>query len=179
MGQERLDSDQVRWVDGALRDICRMCSWADTADGRSYWEGVRTRLIAMRDNKTTDGKPYVDPEPPIPDGYRKAVAGDEGRTDCMFWSRVQPKWCVRDPEKIGERFCQTYRYIVPVDKAPTDEDSKGRPVVMVRDYHDEQWKKATLYGVIQHATHYSFLVASPTASGRFKFCRHLYPNETP
>ena len=186
------------------------------------------KLSAMRHHGTTDGKPYVEPEPPIPDGYRratggdvakrpdckywsqsqkdwvpaicmaydagtvfivpveppilgghrKAIAGDEGRTDCKIW--YSQGWHDRDILQVGKAFDSTAKYIVPVDKTPTDEDAKNRPVVMVRDTPSEPWQRRRLMGVLSKAS-YPFVVPSLSDASTqiFRYCRLPYPNETP
>jgi hypothetical protein len=42
---------------------------------------VYGKLDAVRNHGTSDGLPFVEPVPAIPEGYRKAVEGDKKRKD--------------------------------------------------------------------------------------------------
>ncbi len=77
---------------------------------------LETHLRNVCEYGTTDGKPWVEPEPPIPKGWRKAEADEWTRTDVMVWSYRAGKWEMRliqgskfDPP--GGRSV----YIVPID----------------------------------------------------------------
>lgn len=162
MPNKKLPSDELKCVQQALLAMGQVCGAYD----------VYSRLRDMVREGTTDGKPCVDPEPPIPDGWRLAVAGDEGRQDHRYWDRSAMRWL--SASGVMER--DDSGYIVPVDHVPTDEDAQNRPEVMVRDAASCRWVKAKLYGVVPE-TSYPFLVCEWPVSGRYKFCRFPYPGE--
>ena len=180
MTQRKLTDSERRQVSEARVHITNMYEWKDLADGHQYWHGVASRLLAMVNHGTTDGKPYVDPEPPIPDGYRLAVAGDEGRTDCKIW--CLRGWHARDMLQSGKPFCDQSVYIVPADRVPTDDDAKSRPEVMVRDSDGQKWHPTKRILILVRDCERSKYKFATTDTERieivcWKYCRHLYPGE--
>lgn len=176
--QRKLTDDELQKVMAARHDIKQMCEWGSTDRGREYWHGVVQQLNAMAFHATTDGQPWVDPEPPIPEGYRLAVAGDEGRSDCKFWNPFESKWQTR--ARPGMSFINGDPYIVPADRTPTDEDAKSRPEVMVRDDHAMEWKKQKLVFANCCADAVRKFVTVDSDSQRsyeYRYARHLYPGE--
>jgi hypothetical protein len=143
MKQHRISPHQQKAASVAADKIDIAFHWAATPDGHDYWSGVCKKLRAIDKHGTTDGKPWVEPEPEIPADYRKATAelGDDQRHDCKYWDGE--KWCKREPGFfVGNILC-----IVPVDKAPTEENAKNCDVVMVRDEERHDWKPRRLVSI--------------------------------
>jgi hypothetical protein len=79
MMQRKLTDEELQVVMDARSHVRQVAKFS--AHAAHFHESLR-RLDEMASNGTTDGKPYVDPEPPIPDGYRRAVQGDETAKMC-------------------------------------------------------------------------------------------------
>ena len=107
-------------------------------DQGRYWVDVRNSLDDKIKHGTSDGNPWVDPEPPIPEGYRKAQKHEYRRNDVQYWEASKSEWRPR-PEPGGSPFYKEIHYIVPIDPPLTDEDAKERPFVMVRDDVRDGW----------------------------------------
>jgi hypothetical protein len=98
-------------------------TWADTSkpiDTRArFWHRSKQFWCDLFiDHCYAEGEAYIVPiDPPVPEGYRKAVAGDEGRKDCMIWKSggYVKRW--RDDQNGSETcpFCIGEHYIVPID----------------------------------------------------------------
>jgi hypothetical protein len=110
------------------------------------WDEQFADLLAVADNGTTDGKPCVEPQPEIGDGYRLATWADKDRRDLEFWSRIGGGWLARQTIH-GTPLDPDYHYRVPIDRIPTDEDAVGRPTVMVRDNDKQGWQARKLLAV--------------------------------
>jgi hypothetical protein len=115
----------------------------------------------------------VDPLPEIGDGWRPATEADKDRRDRNHWDPQDGCWYY---SRTGTYDSDTV-YRVPVDHIPTDKDSAGRPIVLVKDYEDGEWKqRGRLLAVTDRS--YKFVVggegydASP-----WRFCRFPYPGE--
>lgn len=171
MTQRRLTDEELQVVADARLHIRQIAAFAFHS---VYWQSALSRLNLMATNSTTDGKYYVEPEPPIPDGYRRAVAGDEGRKDCKVWKGggYVDRW--ESKHLTGESpFVEGNHYIVPVDRIPTDEEALKRPVVMVRDHLGCAWHKDVLLGVRPYDSHYKF----SCIGSNWHYCRFPYPSE--
>lgn len=168
MGQRKLTNYEQQLVYKAWNAIGRLNS--------QLIPEIYSRLSGMRVHGTTDGKPYVEPQPEIPEGYRSAVEGDESRQDAKLW--VAGDWGDRPASSASrsQPFDTGVLYIVPVDRIPTDDDAKQRPTVMVRDVVGGPFFKATLLAVVEHK--FPFVVALPSgAVDSHRFCRFPYPGE--
>jgi hypothetical protein len=172
--QRKLTEDQKQRINRACTDIADMCGWSDTAKGKDYWVDVVSELLDMARHGTTDGKPWVDTEPAIPEGWRLANSRDEyRREDVKFWNSYANEWQLRVVR--GATFSNEDRYIVPIDRIPTDEEAMTRPRVMVRNRDDEDWKEAVLYGVEdQHS--YPYLTKHGNWR-QWRYCRYPYEGE--
>lgn len=109
-------------------------------DQGRYWSEVLLSLGDKIKHGTSDGKPYVEPEPPIPEGYRKANGDEYKRKDVQCWYVYSKKWRPRmdqgtefDPPQFSTR------YIVPIDPPLADEDARERPWVMCRNHTGGFW----------------------------------------
>ena len=137
MGQRKLTREELQHVDRAawyLRSVMNHCGLI--ANGGS----VLDHLNAIEAHGTTDGKPWIEPQPEIGEGYRVATDDDEDRRDLEAW--LASKWI-----KTGPGVCTGVTYRVPVDRIPTDEDAKQRPTVMVRDNDKQDWQARKLLAV--------------------------------
>jgi hypothetical protein len=107
-----------------------------------YWAVVLGSLDDKIKHGTTDGKPYVDPEPAIPEGWRRAEADEWKRTDVKFWKSKDKIWLLRAKSGPFDEIKTGTRYIVPIDPPLTDEDACVWPrrLVMVRDGKHERWE---------------------------------------
>jgi len=146
MTQTKLTKENAKSLHEAA-DIIQGCfDWGDTDEGYHFWGRVVEMLRNKASNRTSDGKPYVDPEPPIPEGWRRAEADEWTRRDVKFWLRNVHEvagWQFRlsqgkpfDRAEIGTI------YIVPIDPPLTDQDACVWPrlKVMVRDKDDRPWE---------------------------------------
>jgi hypothetical protein len=123
----------------------------------------------MASNGTTDGRPWIEPQPEIGEGYRVATDDDEDRRDLEAW--LASRWI-----KTGPGVCTGVTYRVPVDRIPTDEDAKQRPTVMVRDYETAEWKARSLLAVTDRS--FPFVAGgSGYDSAPWRLCRFPYPSE--
>ena len=167
MGQRKLTDRQMCHADEACRHISRIAAWDEIDGGDAYWRDVHSRLRAMATNGTTDGKPYVEPQPEIGDGYRVATLSDAHRRDRQVW--CDGFWL---NAQIGHT--ETNRvYSVAKDRIPTDDDAVGRPTVMVSTNLSDEWLARRLLGV----TEMGFLVASGDGFTNWKQARFPYPGE--
>jgi hypothetical protein len=166
MKQRKLTPAELRSVADA-RHHMRNVAQIDTG---ALAGAIVIELNNMATYGTNDGKPWVELLPEIGDGYREATLSDAHRRDRQVW--CDGLWL---NAQIGHT--ETNRvYSVPVDRIPTDEDAKQRPMVMVRDAHNHPWRPAKLYGVAL-GTAYPFLCERDSLSSVMLFCRFPYPGE--
>ena len=140
MMQMKLTEENAKRLDKAADIIAQAFSWGDTDEGNEYWDEVYERLRNKAANRTSDGKPYVEPEPEIPEGYRKANADEWRRKDVKLWLQATKEWELRYCQ--GCPFDKTAEhYIVPIDPPLTDQDACVVPrlLVMVRDHESDGW----------------------------------------
>jgi hypothetical protein len=137
-----LNQEGLELVEQARRNLHAMCGWTVTYRGDAYWRDVDKELGKMLVHGTTDGKPYVEPQPEIPEGYRRATEADKNRRDRQ--GIFEGEWV-----QAAMGICFTgVTYRVPIDRIPTDEDARQRPTVMVRDDAHETWKARTIVAVL-------------------------------
>lgn len=142
--QHKLTEYQIELLNSAfiqLRDFGLSFGYENTIEGSDYWHKVLNNINDKRLNGTSDGKSYVEPEPPIPEGYRKANPDEWTRRDVKYWDLLQKDWHLRHLQGVEFNlpFMQT-RYIVPVDPPLTDQDARTRPWIMVKNSEEEQWQ---------------------------------------
>jgi hypothetical protein len=126
-------------------------------------------------HRTTDGKPYVEPQPEVGDGYRPATEADAWRKDVEYFSNLKGNgWFPRAVH--GKPLESSYHYRVPIDRVPTDEDAVGRPIVMVLDGVSGAWAKASLLAVTSDDT-YPFCALMDGVVDSWMDCRFPYPGE--
>ena len=171
MGQRKLTDRQVDHAKQAAKSLADGVPWEHTPDGDGYWIRVHNRLDAMARHGTTDGKPYVEPQPEIGEGYRVATEADMGRRDRDMCD-IHGKWV---PAHVGIH-ASNYTYRVPVDHIPTDEEAKQRPMVMVQDGVSGEWMKASLLAVTNDET-YPFCALMDGNVDSWMDCRFPYPGE--
>ena len=174
MTQRKLTEDEMSRIDFARFAIAALPKWSEISGGEDYWRVGLLMLSDMATHGTTDGKPYVEPQPEIGDGYRVATKADNDRLDLEVV--IDDRWV-----KTGPGVLDGFTYRVPVDRIPTDEDAKQRPIVMVRDDEDSQWKEKKLLGVA--GGHFPFVVVTPDfkpgyyESSQWRLCRFPYTGE--
>lgn len=156
--QRKLTTEQIGKLKQARNGICSVRSiWEDTDEGRRDWQAVVDLIDAKIHNGTSDGKPYVDPEPPMPEGWRRAEADEWTRTDTQYWDIYRKDWRPRSSQGTAfDPVVMKTRYIVPIDPPLTDQDAKARPLVMVRDAVHNDWVREP-----------KILVSAPPASARY------------
>ena len=143
MTQTKLTKEEIGKLKQARNGIENGVVWDETDEGHNYWQKVSELLDAKIKHGTSDGKPYVDPEPPIPEGWRLANADEWTRTDVKFCSSLSAfEWRPRPVQ--GNPFdgpIHNIRYIVPIDPPLTDQDACVWPrlLVMVRDHESKPW----------------------------------------
>jgi hypothetical protein len=113
-----------------------------------YWAVVLGSLDDKIKHGTTDGKPYVDPEPAIPEGWRKAEPDEYQRKDVKT-TDTKGGWVYRNA-CAGMSFDKAHRYIVPIDPPLTDQDACVWPrlKVMVRNHHTEKFHGPYRLGMV-------------------------------
>ena len=144
--------------------------------GHPVYSGVvLSGLDEVATHGTTDGKPWIEPQPEVGEGYRLATKSDVGRRDLEFWSKTGGGWQHRKSFR-GAPLDPDYHYRVPVDRIPTDEDAKQRPMVMVRDSDDQNWKPATLLALRSGSL--AFVATTPSnLLSSWAQARFPYPGE--
>jgi len=171
MGQRKLTREELQHVDRAawyLRSVMNHCGLIANGDS------VLDHLSAIEVHGTTDGKPWIEPQPEIGEGYRAATEADVKRRDLEFWSDFNQRWMVRAEGPVP--LFSDYHYRVPVDRIPTDEDAKQRPTVMVWDYETAEWKARSLLAVTDRG--FPFVAGGPGYdSAPWRLCRFPYPGE--
>jgi hypothetical protein len=165
--QRKLTADELLHAQIARTHIQQMYTASGLPDG-GHWFGQHLLLSHMIDNGTTDGKPYVEPQPEIGDGYRVATESDASRLDLQVWHDT--KWKTTSPG-----ICEGFTYRVPVDRIPTDEDAKQRPIVMVRHRGEQLWRTMPLVAVVKSDR--PFITLQGTVIWRFQESRFPYPGE--
>lgn len=178
MKQRKLMAYEIDRCNEAIGAITQVREFSTTVHIRQLFELTLLAVKDMKNSGTTDGKPYVDPEPPkIPDGYRKweqceLRPGTKMRSDIMYWNIASKKWV----SKSNNVYHSDTLYIVPVDRIPTDEEAAVFPriQVMVQDNPSTigPWRKETLLAV-KLESDYPFV----TSNGNWAHCRHLHPGE--
>jgi hypothetical protein len=128
---------------------------------------------------TTDGNPYVEPQPEIGEGYRYAIESDVNRLDVERWDTKSFAWHVRDASRRGEPLDKEITYRVRIDRIPTDDDAKQRPTVMVRNNERMKWKVVKLIMVAKKAEgiHFPFVTIDSLRPDCWACCRFPYPGE--
>jgi hypothetical protein len=169
MGQRKLTGFEVDKIAILLNDLDKAAELIGCNDARQYFPDAVDMLASMKTNRTTDGKPWIEPQPEIGEGYRPATDDDEDRRDLEAW--LASKWI-----KTGPGVCTGVTYRVPVDRIPTDEDAKQRPTVMVRDSDDQNWKPATLLALRSGSL--AFVATTPSnLLSSWAQARFPYPGE--
>ncbi len=151
MTQKKLTKENAKSLHEAA-DIIQDCfDWSDTDEGAHFWFRVVELLRNKASNGTSDGMPWVDPEPPIPEGWRRADHPDDYmRDDVKFFSKLHREWKDRSKCSPGLRFFSEYTYIVPVDPPLTDQDACVWPrlLVMVRNRDTEKFHGPYRLGMV-------------------------------
>jgi hypothetical protein len=175
MTQRKLTDFEIVKLGLLLEDLDRAAETIGCNDARQYFFDAVEMLSNMRTHGTTDGKPRIEPQPEIGEGYRLATEADKNRRDLEFWSRIGGGWQHRKTIH-GTPLDPDYHYRVPVDRIPTDEDAKQRPTVMVRDYETAEWKARSLLAVTDRS--FPFITGgSGYDSAPWRLCRFPYPGE--
>ena len=171
MAQRKLTKRELQKVS---RAVWYLRSLARVRGDKPYTTIVLNDLDAMARYGTTDGNPYVEPQPEIGDGYRVATEADALRKDVECFSNLKGNgWFLR--ARHGKPLESSYHYRVPVDRIPTDEDAKQRPTVMVRDNDHETWKKRKMVAALSEW--FYAISLGGTNVQTWKQCRFPYPGE--
>ena len=170
MGQRKLTDEELQTVMETRWQLRKVANFGCTSVHASIMIDELSRMGA---HCTTDGKPYVEPQPEIGDGYRVATEADKGRRDRQgFFEGV---WV---QAAMGICFCGIASR-VPVDRIPTDKDAKQRPAVMVRNNERMKWKVVKLIMVAEKAEgmHFPFVTIDSLRPDCWACCRFPYPGE--
>ena len=171
MMQRKLTQDELQNVEKAAWHLRRVSSLGSYP---TFAAVVLDGLDELATHGTNDGKPWVEPQPEIGDGYRVATVADLPRPDIEYFSNLRDSgWFVRAAPTAALQ--SSYHYRVPIDRIPTDEDARERPTVMVASHPEGEWHSRRLLGV----TAMGFLVASGDGFTSWKHCRFPYPGELP
>jgi hypothetical protein len=176
--QTKLKEENAKRLDYAADIISQAFAWSDTDEGSEYWDEVYEHLRMKASNRTSDGKPYIDPEPPIPDGWRRALDNEHCRKDVKLWDKDKKQWAKR--LFPSQPFLNGDRYIVPIDPPLTDHDACVWPrlLVMVRDDELQPWWGPYSYQGKNDAAQYPFVVNSGKDGDRvWKQARRATPEE--
>lgn len=65
--QRKLTSNQAQATKDAANLLVHAFPWENTPEGYSHWEGVWRLINDKGIHGTSDGKPWVDPDPPLTD----------------------------------------------------------------------------------------------------------------
>jgi hypothetical protein len=169
MIQRKLTRGEIAQVEQAKATVAtlphEMCNEETVAVMQYFYHALR--------HGTTDGKPYVEPQPEIGEGYRLATEADDLRHDRQAWYRGE--WANASLRVTVSN--TTYR--VPIDRIPTDEDAKQRPTVMVRNNERMKWKVVKLIMVAEKAEgiHFPFVTIDSLRPDCWACCRFPYPGE--
>lgn len=144
--QRKLTEYQIELLNSAfiqLRDFGLSFDYKNTPEGSDYWRKVLNNINDKRLNGTSDGMPYVEPTPEIPEGYRLAEPDEYKRGDVLFWWIDYQKWQPRSFQ--GSPFDDSNEgtiYIVPVNPTLTDKDACVHPrlLLMVRSEDKQPWR---------------------------------------
>jgi hypothetical protein len=170
MGQRKLTREELQHVEKAawyLQSVIKQCGLI-----RGGGVVLVDYLNEIAAHGTTDGKPWIEPQPEIGEGYRRATEADVGRRDLEYFSNLKGNgWFARPVH--GKPLESSYHYRVPIDRIPTDEDAKQRPTVMVSSSVADGWLPRALLAV----TVMGFLVASGDGFSNWKQARFPYPGE--
>ena len=179
--QTKLNKQEIGKLKQARSGISLRVIWVESDEGFDYWQQVIRLLDAKIKHGTSDGKPYVDPEPPIPEGWRKAEADEWKRKDVKYWDLYEKGWRPRLSQ--GTAFdppvMQTH-YIVPVDPPLTDHDACVWPRlrVMVRDESNRDWRGPFEYVCKEDSnSEYSHVVRGQGGRHAWKQARRATPAE--
>lgn len=120
--------------------------WGNTEEGIAYWVTAIDKLRAKIKHGTSDGKPWQEPEPVIPEGWRKAEPDEWKRTDVKCWWPPLEEWRLRTNQgtPFDNPIMRTH-YIVPIDPPLTDQDARTRPWIMVKNSEEGQWQGPYAY----------------------------------
>ncbi len=141
--QTKLTTEQIGKLKQARNGIAGGIPWLAIDEAKDFWQHALNGLDAKIKHGTSDGKPWIDAEPPIPEGWRRAEPDEWQRRDVKYWDLYEKDWRPRlsqgtefDPPKFNTR------YIVPIDPPLTDEDACVWPrlLVMVRDCESKPWE---------------------------------------
>jgi hypothetical protein len=109
--QTKLTKESTKSLHEAADMIQGCFNWGDTDEGGPFWGGVVELLRKKAFNGTSDGKPWVEPEPPLTD------------QDACVWPRLLVM--VRDEDHepwrgpvsyLGKSSCQSPRFVVDSKK---------------------------------------------------------------
>ena len=170
MTHRKLTDEELQDVMGARAYMRRVALFAKPVG--CIYEAIK-QIDNMAKECTTDGKPYVEPQPEIGEGYRLATEADDLRHDRQAWYRGE--WANASLRVTVSN--TTYR--VPIDRIPTDEDAKQRPTVMVRNNERMKWKVVKLIMVAEKAEgiHFPFVTIDSLRPDCWACCRFPYPGE--
>ena len=181
MTQTKLTKEQIGKLKQAGIGITFGFSWIETDEGYSYWHEVVQSLDAKIKHGTIDGKPYVDPEPPIPEGWRRAEADEWTRKDVKYWDLYEKDWRPRLSQGTAfDPSGSNTHYIVPIDPPLTDEDACVWPrlLVMVRDHESKPWLGPYCYQGKSDGSAFPFIADSGLDVDRvWKQARRATPEE--
>ena len=179
--QTKLTEQHIGNLKQAQNGIFNGFVYSDTDEGFGYWQEVIDKLDDKIKHGTSDGKPWVEPELPIPVGYRKAEADEWRRNDVKYWDGYYLDWRTRLLQ--GTAFDAAVRkthYIVPIDPPLTDRDACVWPriLVMVRDHESKPWLGPYRYKGKDDGSAFPFIADSGLDVDRvWKQARRATPEE--
>jgi hypothetical protein len=171
MGQRKLTGFEVDKIAILLNDLNKAAELIGCNDARQYFPDAVDMLASMKTNRTTDGNPWIEPQPEIGEGYRPATEQDKDRRDRNHWDQQSECWYY---SKTGS-YDASITYRVPIDRIPTDDDARQRPTVMVRHHGEQLWRTMPLVAVVKSDR--PFITLQGTVIWRFQEARFPYPGE--
>jgi len=132
MGQRKLTEEELQIVMLSRHLLRKVLEFSKHV----HYIGVALeQLDAIALHCTTDGKPYVEPQPEIGEGYRRATEADRGRRDLEVW--CEGKW-----QKTLPGLCDGFTYRVPVNPP----EPQYRPFANAAEFmpHADRWLKEKL-----------------------------------
>jgi hypothetical protein len=169
MMQKKLTANELQTVMHARQHLRRVVNSGCHSVNMAI---VLDEIDAIASHCTTDGKPYVEPQPEIGEGCRVATEADKWRRDRECYDSAAVTWFLAKPGI----YLDSVTYRVPIDRIPTDEDAKQRPTVMVRDDGTETWRPVKLICVRDQYSPFVGLYESG-ALNAWKQARFPYPGE--
>jgi len=85
MMQKKLTLESIYAVKSLNQSLWTAFVWRETPQGQKYWQEVYEKIRLIGEHGTTDGKPWVEPEPPKPEPRIPTDEDAERRPRVRAW----------------------------------------------------------------------------------------------